>query len=114
MNMIQEFINKTSLLLAKGRQIGNASIQIPSGAFIAKNLKDAVTEDQQACAGWDAARLSLEIDIGKHPHNRTGRRQKKRNRLATKQDYGRRMTTGAPSHCAAHSVVNTIPDGEES
>ena len=24
------------------------------------------------------------------------------------------MTTGAPSHCAAHPVVNTIPDGEES
>ena len=72
--MIQEFINETSLLFSKGRQIGNASIQIPRGAPIAKNLKDAVTEDQQACAGRNAARLGLEIDIGQHPHNRAGRR----------------------------------------
>jgi hypothetical protein len=58
MNVIQEFVDKTSLLFikAKGCQIGDATLQIPHGASIAKYFKDAVTEDQQARTGRYPAR----------------------------------------------------------
>ena len=114
MSMIQKFIEETSLPFAKACQIVDASVQIPHGASIAKNLEDSVTEDQQARARRYVARLRYEINTGKHTHYRTGGGKTERSRLAAKQDNGRGMTTAAPSHRPARALVNTIPDREKS
>jgi hypothetical protein len=60
-NMIQKFIHKASLAFAQGCHMRDASIQIPYGAFIAEDFKDAVAEDQQTRAGRESTRLSWEI-----------------------------------------------------
>ena len=113
-NMIQKFIHKASLPFGQGCQIRDASIEIPYGAFIAEDFKDAVAEDQQACAGWDSARMSSKIYTTKGAHYQAGGRKKERIRLARKQHNGGGMTAAGPSHRAARAVVHTIPDREES
>ena len=95
MSMIQKLVEEISLLFAKACQIVDASVQIPHGASLAKNLEDSVTEDQQARARRYLARMCYEIDTGKHTHYRTCGGKTERSWLAPKQDNGRGMPTAA-------------------
>ena len=85
MNMIHEFVHETSLEFGHRCQVGDASIQIPHGASLVEDFKNAVAEDQEARTGRNAARLSREMDTRKHAHDQTGGRKTERNRLAGKQ-----------------------------
>src|SRR5580704_14379271 len=113
-NMIQKFRSKASLAFGQRCHMRDASIQVPYGAFIAEDFKDAVAEDHQTRAGRESARLSREICTTKGTHYQAGGRKKERIRLARKQHNGGGMTPAGPSHRAARAVVNSIPDREES
>src|ERR1700675_43571 len=113
-NMIQKVIHKASPSLGHGCHMREASIQIPHGSFIAEDLKDAVAEDEQTRAGWDLAGLSWEIYPAKATHYQAGGRKKERIRLAKRQQNGGRVAAAGPGHRTVSTVVNTIPDCEES
>ena len=85
MHVIQEFIHDALRASGHLSKMGDTCIQIPYLPSLLEDFKDTVAEDQQACAGRDAARPRRELDAWKHTHDQTCGRKKERVRLAANQ-----------------------------
>jgi hypothetical protein len=112
-NMIQEIIHQASLPRGRGRQMCDASIQVPCITSIAEDFKDPVAEDEEAGAQRYLARLSWIFLATKNTHHHAGGRKKERILLAGDQHNRRGMPASSPSQRAVRAVVNAVPDGEE-